>query len=43
MLEKKPVGKDLLLNLQGKDHHVRLLSAQGAPGSVRKSLTRLNL
>jgi hypothetical protein len=43
VLEKKPVGKDLLLNLQGKDHHARLLSAQGAPGLVRKSLPRLNL
>lgn len=43
MLEKDPLGKDLMLILQGKEHPTRLLSAQGTPGSTRKSLPRLNL
>jgi hypothetical protein len=43
MLEKEPLGKDLLLNLQRKEHSARLLSAQGTPGSARKTLPHLNL
>jgi hypothetical protein len=35
VMEKDPLGKDLLLNLQSKRHPARLLSAQGTPGSTR--------
>jgi hypothetical protein len=43
VMEKEPLGKDLLLKLQGKEHPARFLSAQGTPGSTRKILLRLNL
>jgi hypothetical protein len=43
VLEKEPLGKDWLLNLQSKGHAARLPSAQGTPGSARKPLPHLKL
>jgi len=43
VLEKEPLGKDLLLKLQGKEHPACSLSAQGTQGSARKILLRLNM
>jgi hypothetical protein len=43
VLEKEPLGKDRLLNLQSKGHLARLPSARGTPGSARKPLPHLKL
>jgi hypothetical protein len=43
VMEKERLGKDLLLKLQGKEHPTRFLSAEGALGSARKILPRLNV
>jgi hypothetical protein len=43
VLKKEPLGKELMLNLQSKGHPAHLPSAQGTPGSARKSLPRLKL
>jgi hypothetical protein len=43
VMEMEPLGKDLLLKPQVKEHSTRFLSTQGTPGLVRKILPRLNL
>jgi hypothetical protein len=43
VMEKEPLGKDLLLKLQGKEHPACFLYAQGTPGLARKIMPRLNL
>jgi hypothetical protein len=43
VLEKEPLGKDRLLNLQSKGYLARLPSARGTPGSARKPLPHLKL
>lgn len=43
VMEKEPLGKNLLPKPQGKEHPTRFLSAQGKLGSARKILPCLNL
>jgi hypothetical protein len=43
VLEKEPLGKDLMLNLHSKGHPACLPPAQGTPVLARKSLPHLKL